>query len=264
MRRIGNSVRKIPFLRQHFLGRANLIGLIKQRKWQEVDNVLEYTKNLDDVGGGVPCDNEKCEVVHSLLHFTLKYHPPVSTVKLLVGLNTKAVFEPDCMRRYPLHIAAMHGASAFVITYIVSLYPEAAEVQDVNGKTPLHLAFCDYRWKSQSGIEEGLEIRKSMRKIVQCLCNAAPESVVLEDEKGVSAIESAIEEEADMRVIRSLQKASESFRRLKIRTSDSNVSDREVGVKQVEKNDDTGSVVVPTTRASVRAPRAKFMFSRTA
>eukprot|EP00586_Coscinodiscus_wailesii_P003463 CAMPEP_0172485456 /NCGR_PEP_ID=MMETSP1066-20121228/13500_1 /TAXON_ID=671091 /ORGANISM="Coscinodiscus wailesii, Strain CCMP2513" /LENGTH=190 /DNA_ID=CAMNT_0013250739 /DNA_START=304 /DNA_END=876 /DNA_ORIENTATION=- len=128
----------------------------------------------------------------------------------------EAVFEMDCMGRFPLHIASKFGASTSVIKHLVKKNPKAAEMQDTSGQTPLHLEFYDYRWKSL--------VSDSAHHTVKCLCDVAPKSVVLDDKDGMSAIEYAIDEEADMKVIRLLQKTSQSFRKLKISTEDNHKS----------------------------------------
>ncbi|GKY94624.1 hypothetical protein MPSEU_000427900 [Mayamaea pseudoterrestris] len=84
----------------------------------------------------------------------------------------EAVRQPERNERgwFPLHLAAKAGGPLELITKLIELFPEAAEIADRNGQYPLHLA-C------QSGMKwsEGLEL----------IFEAAPYVMTATDHKGL-------------------------------------------------------------------------------
>jgi len=102
----------------------------------------------------------------------------------------------------------MYGVSREIVEHLLLTYPEAASHRDREGKAPLHLAFHEYKWRSQPGLEHGDILKKSMNDIVEKLCRAAAWIVVIEDIHGMSALEYAIEEEAEIKIVQKLQIAA--------------------------------------------------------
>jgi len=147
----------------------------------------------------------------NLLHFALRFQPPLHIVQNLIKTFPGTEKELDRMGRYPLHTALCYGATQDVIEYLLQRYPEAASHQECEGKTALHLAFHNYKWRSQPGIEFGNELRKSIVGIVEKICKVSPSVLTKEDMNGMSALEYAIEEEVDFGVVSKLQKATQKY-----------------------------------------------------
>lgn len=182
--------------------------LISKQKWEnayEVLTCLNVGKN--GLRNRFHCGS-KCEGNHSLLHLVIRLHPPACIVKAILDIFPEATFETDCMKRYPLHVAAQYGTCDRVIKMLLKENPKAAEIHDSNGYTPLQLVFKNYEWKTKAHIAFGNEFKKATPRICALLCKVAPNSV-MEEIDGVSVIESALMQDAEMRVIEILQRASE-------------------------------------------------------
>lgn len=187
--------------------------LMEYGKWEKMSDYLDSidSDSLEKIRF-VPCDL-KCNGNHSLLHLALKMQPPLSIIESLVDIFPEAINEIDCMKRLPLHIACLHGTKAQVIKYLVSINPNATEIKDISGKTPLHLLFDDYKKKIYCIQTDSSRTNRTMTEIVTCLCNSGPRSTISEDENDMSPIEFAIEQEADLKVIRLLQKSALKYRK---------------------------------------------------
>lgn len=114
----------------------------------------------------------------------------------------------DEMGRLPLHVAAKWGASYRLIVYLVEKDPRAASVKDKLGKTPLHLLCENYTQSTDLGIQD-VSTEVNMIEAARALIRAAPDSVNIEDNDEMTAIEYAIQSDAPLKVVRLIQKASE-------------------------------------------------------
>lgn len=110
----------------------------------------------------------------------------------------------DFSRRTPLHVAVGMQASLLTIETLLELYPDACYMQDIEGKTPLHLA-CDGACKLFESDLHDLNVRIPRFDVIQTLIDACPESVALEDEDGMSPLEYAILSDAPIKVVELLQ-----------------------------------------------------------
>jgi len=110
----------------------------------------------------------------------------------------------DITGRYPIHVAAKWGATPDVIAYLIKTNPSVAGVPDSTGKTPMHYVG---EWYLQH-FDNALYSRDdSMLQVVRLLRNAAPLSVNLEDGEGMNAIEYALASDANLKVIKTMQRA---------------------------------------------------------
>jgi len=179
----------------------DVVSLMSKRKWLEVHKVLPKLKGEMSRNANKKC-SPGCVENHGLLHLACYFRPPLSIVQV-ISKNFGGVNQTDCMNRYPLHVALMHGSSVNVIHFLVKQNPEAVALPDTNGKTSLHLAFY-----GQEHSYFDLELEQSLINKVEILCAVAPSTVTMEDENGMNPIELAIEEEVDYEVVRKLQKVA--------------------------------------------------------
>ena len=107
--------------------------------------------------------------------------------------------------RCPLHVAAGTRASLPVMKILSDAYPDACDIQDIDGKTPLTLA-CDAACELFEGDQNTSTKRVPPSfEVVKVLLKASASSVPLEDNDGMSALEHAIFSDAPIQVIKILQ-----------------------------------------------------------
>jgi hypothetical protein len=93
-----------------------------------------------------------------------------------------------------------------VLEFLVSENAHAAGVQDPEGKAPIHYVgeFYASNYESRSSSA----VRESMLQVIHTLRQAAPHSFNLEDADGCNAVEYAIASDADMKVIKVMQRTA--------------------------------------------------------
>ena len=138
------------------------------------------------------------------LHACVRFSPPPHIVQLLIDLVPESPSSVDCLMRCPLHVAAGTRASLPVIQMLTQAYPDACDIQDVDGKTPLTLA-CDAACELFEGDRNSHEREPPSYQVVKVLLVASVSSVPLEDNDGMSALEHAIFSDAPIEVIKLLQ-----------------------------------------------------------
>jgi hypothetical protein len=115
--------------------------------------------------------------------------------------------------RTPLHVASVPGASSDVILYLVQAFPQACQVIDFDGMTPLHYvarASCWTKtgngilWGTNGGDFEGPTYSDMVKVMVQ----VHPGAVSIEDKDGCNPIEYALLHDAPLDVVHTLQRAS--------------------------------------------------------
>lgn len=127
-------------------------------------------------------------------------------VRKLIELCPDSTSSRDCLDRTPLHIAAGTGSSVLVLDMLVKSYPEACLMQDADGRTSLHLA-CD---NSCVLFEGGNTQREPPSfEVIHTLLSACMSAAVVEDKEGTNALEYAIFSEANIHVVKVLQKATQ-------------------------------------------------------
>lgn len=149
----------------------------------------------------------------TLFHACARFNPPLRVVHEIILLCPNAPCAQDCLRRTPLHVMAGTGTPSEIIQVLANAYPDACMIQDVDGRTPLHFA-CD---SSCELFEDNIRKKKSSKNIpsidtIRVLLEASPDSVLLDDDEGMSAIEFALFSNAELKTVKFLQKATQKIR----------------------------------------------------
>ena len=99
-----------------------------------------------------------------------------------------------------------------VLRILAQAYPNACDIQDEDGKTPLILA-CD---TSCELFEDEHEIRREPPscEVIMTLLKASPQSLLLEDVDGMSALEHSIFSDAPCEVVKLLQHGTKELREM--------------------------------------------------
>mmetsp|Transcript_6906 Transcript_6906/g.16004 ORF Transcript_6906/g.16004 Transcript_6906/m.16004 type:complete len:329 (-) Transcript_6906:90-1076(-) len=179
-----------------------LAMLISQRKWSLIDALLSTPDAprlpVDEPG----IDNAVTPDI--VVHFAARFQAPLRIISLLSGLYPRSLTSPDMAGRYPIHVAAKWGATPDVIRFLVEAGPSVVGVPDSAGKTPMHYVGESYVAHYNSDLYNRSE---AMMHVVRMLKTSAPASVNLEDGEGMNAIEYALDSDADIRVIKVMQRA---------------------------------------------------------
>lgn len=167
----------------------------------------------------------------SALAYASRFHPPMDVIRCIDDLLPPDVaVRPDPIGRSPLHTAAKWGAPPRVIRYLAEMDPAAAATQDVHGKTPLHYAAEFYGSNYAPRRSDDKPHKEAVLEVIRYLCKLSPTTVNVEDNDDCTALEYAIENDSDIKVVRSLQKACE--RDWKKRRSAGGIKQKHADVKQ--------------------------------
>lgn len=194
---------------EHRPPKTTLTRLVAKRDWLEIEHILSSSSvdciNID--GKGVITEE-------SILQFALRYRAPLHIVKLLALRYPLCLTRPDSTGKFSCHVAAKYSATPNVMDYLVSKNKYAAGVQDPLGKTPIHYVAEFYACNND--LARATIVNEHMLQVVRILRDAAPESFNLEDNEGCNAIEYAIENDVDIKVIKTMQRAArDDWRALK-------------------------------------------------
>lgn len=167
----------------------------------------------------------------SALAYASRFHPPTDVIRCIADLLPPDVAaRPDPIGRSPLHTAAKWGAPPRVIRYLAEMDPAAAATQDVHGKTPLHYAAEFYGSNYAPRRSDDKPRKEAVLEVIRYLCKLSPTTVNVEDNNECTALEYAIENDLNIKVVRSLQKACE--RDWKKRRSAGGIKQKHADVKQ--------------------------------
>jgi len=147
-------------------------------------------------------------------------------------------------------------AASFVIEVLVDAFPEACMMQDMDGRTPLHFA-CD----SSCELFEDNNSNSTPRppptyRTIDILVKASLDSVILEDEDGMSAIEYALCSNADLQTVKLLQRAAQKVMIRKQEEERSNKAKALVSTKQLARSSSLTSKLFTLRRGVQNAPSA--------
>lgn len=192
-----------PFKRIFRRNQLKLLDLIKKRKWSKFFKQLSLDPNQ------VNSPNRK----ESILHEVCRFQPPLKVVRRIITLDPALVDAINFQGRLPLHIATENGASFDVILYLCRCNPTTAGLQDLLGKTPLHLLVEESSSRFEEDTFDDIVFRACIRdneilRIVEILVLSSPETVNLEDVTGMSALEYALVIDGNRDVVCELQRAS--------------------------------------------------------
>mmetsp|Transcript_24328 Transcript_24328/g.50954 ORF Transcript_24328/g.50954 Transcript_24328/m.50954 type:complete len:259 (+) Transcript_24328:42-818(+) len=186
---------------------TSLLNIIQTQNWDAFDEIaIQNPRAFQALSDIISSTNEFNGM--SFLHAIVREHPPLKTVADVIRLSPDSPRACDCLNRTPLHVAAGIGASPQVISYLCMVHPKACIIQDEDGKTPLHLA-CDIECK----LFEGQPARQDppTLEVIRALLSASFAAASVEDEDEMSPLEYAILSNANIRVIKLLQKAAQKF-----------------------------------------------------
>ena len=172
-----------------------LVALKRPLSFQALANIVDSSEDFNGV---------------TFLHAAVRNDPPIDIIAEIVQICPNSPRARDCLNRTPLHVAAGVGASAGVIKHLVSSYPEACNVQDEDGRTPLHFA-CD----SECLLFEGDQGRRDPPdfEVVRALLSGSMKSASMEDNDDTSPLEYAIISNAELKVVKILQKSAQLYMR---------------------------------------------------
>ena len=181
-----------------------ITSLIGNRDWSTLEGLLmdRAPLRIDE-----PDMGEHTITEFIVLHFALRFQAPLRTVSLLSRLYPSSISSPDASGRYPIHVACKWSATPDVVDYLVRKNSSACGVQDSFGKTPMHYVAEFYVANYQIPLERKYPMDDSMMQVVKLLKAAAPTSVNLEDDEGCNAIEYALVNDVNIKVIKSMQRA---------------------------------------------------------
>ena len=180
---------------------VTLTRLIVRHEWEAIETMLSLIP-IDQI----EIDKRGGITEESALHFALRYAAPLSLVKLLALKYPLCLTMPDPTGKYACHVACKYGALPTVLEFLVSENAHAAGVQDPEGKAPIHYVGEFYASNFESPSSPA--VRESMLQVIHILRQAAPHSFNLEDADGCNAVEYAIANDADMKVIKVMQRTA--------------------------------------------------------
>ncbi|KAL7463614.1 hypothetical protein ACHAXS_003974 [Conticribra weissflogii] len=185
---------------------SNILHLIDCQNWQEFQfTILNNPAIFQEFSRKI----SKCSELNGMtfLHACVRFNPPAHIVQLIVNLNRESANSVDCLGRTALHIAAGTRADISTIQILTEACPMAVDIQDQDGKTPLHFA-CDSSCELFEG-DEHLQRPPPCLDSIKVLLSTSRMSVATEDEDGISPLEYAIMSEASYKVVNLLQKATQ-------------------------------------------------------
>lgn len=182
-----------------------LLKSIDSQNWRFLEGmILANPSKFTSVSNAVHMSSEINGM--TILHACIRFNPPPSTLKLMLRLSPASAGWVDCLNRTALHVAAGIRASPKCIKMLVDTFPEACMIQDADGKTALHFA-CDVNCELFQG-DEGITREPPSFEVVSYLVRSSLESLLLEDEQGMSALECAIMSDADISIIKFLMQGT--------------------------------------------------------
>lgn len=179
-------------------------SLLSQRKWIILESILTSAANSLSIQIDDP------SLPHAItsdivIHFAARFQAPLRIISLLSRMHPQSLSSSDIAGRYPVHVAAKWGATPDVIAYLIKTNPTVTGMPDSTGKTPMHYVGECYLQHFDNAL---YSCDDSMLQVVRLLRNAAPLSVNLEDDEGMNAIEYALASDANLKVIKTMQRAS--------------------------------------------------------
>ena len=172
----------------------NAIALQNPKAFQALSKVISTTSEFNGM---------------SFLHAIVRNGAPVEVVADVIRVCPASPQTRDCLNRTPLHVAAGVGADVRVIKFLAMAYPEACKVQDEDGRTPLHFA-CDVDCRLFEGDADAVRDPPTF-EVVHALLSASIAPASMEDEDEMTPLEYAIVSDADVKVVKLLQKAAQKY-----------------------------------------------------
>ncbi|KAL7428676.1 hypothetical protein ACHAXH_000887 [Discostella pseudostelligera] len=206
--RIANSITSI-IRNGEVKNRPILTRLIAKRAWLEIEDILA-SGSIDSI----EIDDAKIITESCVVHFALRHGAPLNIIQLLAVKYPRCLTTPDPTGKYACHVACKYGAVFPVVEFLVRMNKYLAGIPDPSGKAPIHYVGEFYAAFNESST--GMEMNEHMLRVVYILREAAPQSFILEDMNGCNAIEYAIGSDADIKIIKTMQRtARDDWRAMK-------------------------------------------------
>ena len=190
----------------------------------------------------------------TVLHAVVRYNPPLDVVKQIIEYCPDMPAARDCLNRTPLHVAAGSGASAGLLNILARAYPEACDVQDDGGKTPLHVA-CDSACvlfeEDNNVVFYGSKLPPN-HDAVSILLSYSFQASLLRDDEGMSPRDLAIQSNARGSTVRLLCYCRELVRRRQLQR------ERQ---QRARNNNDVNALMVSMASMSVSSAGSNSTFS---
>lgn len=195
---------------------TTLTDLICNRLWRTLYFKLKEPNTrilIDDHVSNAITEN-------AVVHLACRFQAPLKIIKLLSSRYPSSIHKADAAGRFPIHVATKWSAMPDVIQFLTSQNPSVVGMKDDFGKSPLHylaesyLDNCD-PYHICHAVDYMLE---AVNIIKTCTPNAA----TIEDNDGMNAIEYAIEKEAPIDVVVTMQNSSRDYLREKRATREEN------------------------------------------
>ena len=180
---------------------VTLTRLISSCEWDAVETMLSL-RPIEQI----EIDETLKITDKSILHLALRHDAPLRSVELLALKYPLCLTTPDPTGKYACHVACEYGASPAVLEFLVLENAHAAGLQDPEGKAPIHYVGEFYASNYESPSSPA--VRENMIQVINILQQAAPYSFNLEDADGCNAVEYAIANDADLVVIKTLQRTA--------------------------------------------------------
>jgi len=174
--------------------------LIRRGKWSALEKVLDAVE-INDNNLEAICCCETCLSSQSLLHLACQYQPPLHTVRDLIKYCCSSGYQVDFYKyQHPLHIALNNNATIEVIMCLLAFNKSAAIIEDMEGKTPLHILFHKYQedWPLDP-----------LRQVIDKLCEVAPLSLTMIDKHNMKPVDYALLNSFDDHIRKSMQHRTE-------------------------------------------------------
>lgn len=204
-----------------------LVRLLSQRRWALLNSLLTSTSSsallIDDPSLPHAVTSE------IVLHFAARFQAPLRIISLLSQLYPQSLESSDVTGRYPIHVACKWASTPDIIAYLIKANPSVVGVPDSIGKVPMHYVGEFYHQHfnhTLCGRDE------SMLQVVRLLKTASPQSVNLEDNEGMNAIEYALECNVNLKVIKTMQRASRDDWRERSKSNNSSDDDETTATDQ--------------------------------
>ncbi len=196
---------------------TTLLGVIGSKRWSVFQQIALSNDQIFHLVSDILIQCTDRFNGMTLLHACCRHEPPVEIIAQMIRLRPELVSAQDCLGRTPLHIAAGCSAHPYVIKTLAHADPSTCTVQDEDMRTPLHLA-CD-RYCNLFEDSEDSNGRELSYDAVRALLSESLEAAVLEDEDEMNPVEYAIMSNADMKLVKLLQKATQKAARAAKKTS---------------------------------------------
>ena len=189
---------------------STLLGVISSQRWAVFQIIALNDEKIYHMVSDILVRFKDEFNGMTLLHACCRHEPPLEIIAQMIRLRPELVSAQDRLGRTPLHIAAGCSAHPHVIKLIAHADPATCTVQDEDMRTPLHLAcdrYCNLFEDPHS--DDSSDGRDPSYDAIRALLSESLQATMLEDEDEMNPLEYAIMSDADIKVVKLLQKATQ-------------------------------------------------------